>query len=135
MPRAKYQSLQTIRTIGHLKATGSLFLNGVSNKYDTTPPKLLKEILPPKEMLKFEAYMEQLNIKISQYWPCLFAFWCGYLCSPCTLGMSFLVPRLCVAEAEEVLRREIRKINQDILGPVKLEMRLEKGCCDSHLLI
>lgn len=53
MPRAKYQSLQTIRTIGTLKATGSLFLNGVSNKYDSTPPKLLTEILPPKEILKF----------------------------------------------------------------------------------
>ena len=79
--------------------------------------------------------MDQLNIKTNQYWPCLFAFWCGHLCSPCTLGLSLLIPNLCVSESENVLRREIKKINQDILGPVKLEMRLEKSCCDSCLII
>jgi hypothetical protein len=99
MPKAKYQSLQTIRKIGTLKATGSLFLNGVSNQYQAAPPLLLRDILSAKELMKFEAYMDQLNHKTSQYWPCLFAYWCGYLCSPCTLGLSFLVPRLCVAEA------------------------------------
>lgn len=29
----------------------------------------------------------------------------------------------------------MRKINQDILAPVKLEMRLEKSCCDSVLIV
>ena len=48
MPKAKYQSLQTIRRVGVLKATGSLFLNGVSNQYSSTVPNLLKEILGPK---------------------------------------------------------------------------------------
>ncbi len=40
-----------------------------------------------------------------------------------------------MAEAERVLRQEIQKINQDILSPKKLEMRLVKSCCSSHLLI
>ena len=53
MPKAKYQSLQTIREIGVMKATGTLFLNGVSNRYATEPPNLLKEILGPKEIIKF----------------------------------------------------------------------------------
>lgn len=34
-----------------------------------------------------------------------------------------------------MLLQEIKKINQDILGQYKLEMRLEKGCCDSFLVI
>lgn len=91
--------------------------------------------MPPKDIDKFEVYMEQLNIKTTQYWPCLFAYCLGYICAPCTLGLSFLIPRLCVAEAESVLMSEIRKINQDILSPFKLEMRLEKGCYESKLII
>ena len=79
--------------------------------------------------------MEQLNYKTTQYWPCLFAYWCGYISAPCTLGLSFLLPRLCVVEAQAVLVRQIRKINQDVLGPKKVEMRLVKGCCSSKLVI
>jgi hypothetical protein len=79
--------------------------------------------------------VEQLNFKTSQYWPCLFAYLCGYLCVPCTAGLSLCLPNLCVAEAEKVLLQEVRKINGDILAPRKLEMRLVKGCCTSHLLI
>ena len=86
-------------------------------------------------MSKLEAYLEQLNYKTTQYWPCCFAYWLGYLAAPCTLGLSLLIPRLCVTEAEAVLQMEIKKINQDILGQYKLEMRLEKSCCDSLLVI
>ena len=53
MSKGKYQSVQTIRKIGALQATGSLFLNGVSNKYESRPPNLLKEILSAKELNKF----------------------------------------------------------------------------------
>lgn len=37
-----YQSLTMVRTIGKLNAVGSLFCNGLSNKYDNSPPPLLK---------------------------------------------------------------------------------------------
>jgi hypothetical protein len=107
----------------------------MSNRYESKAPELLREILSGQELKKFQLYVEQLNFKVSQYWPCLFAFWCGYLCAPCTVGLSLCLPRLCVAEAENVLRQEVRKINHDILGGKKLEMRLVKGCCSSHLLI
>lgn len=91
--------MQTIRKIGVLKATGSLFINGVSNQYEAASPKLLREILSAKDVIKFEAYMEQLNHKVKQYWPCCFAYWCGFACASCTLGLSFLLPRLCVSES------------------------------------
>jgi len=38
MKDQKYQSVQTIRKVGSLKAIGSLFCNGISNKYDDRPP-------------------------------------------------------------------------------------------------
>ncbi len=31
--------------------------------------------------------------------------------------------------------REIKRINKDLLNELKLEMRLEKECCDSRLVI
>jgi hypothetical protein len=103
--------LQTVREVGRLAATGSLFCNGVSNRYESRTPDLLREILSREEAKKFQLYVDQLNFKTAQYWPCLFAYWCGYLCAACTVGLSLCLPRLCVAEAEHVLRQEIRKIN------------------------
>lgn len=130
-----YEELQTLRSIGKLPAIGSSFCNGMSNRYDNQPPFLLKEILDPKELKKFSSYMDQLNYKTAQYWPCLFAYYCGYICAPFTIGLSLCLPNICVSEAEKVLRNEIKKINHDILSNKKLEMRLIKHCCDSYLLI
>jgi hypothetical protein len=135
MTNRDYQSLQTVRKVGKLPAVGSLFCNGLSNRYESRPPSILKEILSTQELQKFALYMDQLNYKTAQYWPCLFAYWCGYLCAPCTVGLSLCLPRLCVAEAEAVLLQELKKINQDILEVRKLEIQLVKECCDSYLLI
>ena len=79
--------------------------------------------------------MLQLNRKLKQYWPCCFAYYCGYCCIPCTLGFSLCLPRVCIADAERVLRKEIQKINIEVLGQTKLEMRLVKECDDSYLMI
>ncbi len=38
------------------------------------------------------------------------------------------VPLVCVREVEEVLAKEVRRINQDVLRDFKLEMRLNKAC-------
>jgi hypothetical protein len=43
-----YQSLQTVRQIGKLAAIGSLFCNGMSNKYESKAPPLLHDILSPQ---------------------------------------------------------------------------------------
>jgi hypothetical protein len=48
MKHQPYQSLQTIRRVGKLEAIGSLFCNGLSNKYENNPPSILKEILSPQ---------------------------------------------------------------------------------------
>lgn len=93
-----YSAIQTIRKVGHVTSTGVRFCNGISNCYDTEIPILLQEILSGSELQKYSSYMRQLNKRIKQYWPCLFAFWCGYLCVPCTLGLSICVPRICISE-------------------------------------
>ena len=79
--------------------------------------------------------MSHLNHKITQYWPCCFAYYCGYCCLPVTLGFSLLIPTVCIDEAEAVLIREINKIHRDVLGNSKLEMRLVKKFYDSELIV
>lgn len=64
--------------------------------------------------------MEHLNRKIRMYWPCSFAYYCGYMFIPVSLGLSLLIPRICVSEVEAILRKEIAKINRDVLGNSKL---------------
>ena len=128
----KYQQLQTVRLIAVIPSTGVRFVNGVSNQYSTELPPSLKNEVDEK---KFVDHMEHLNFKLKMYWPCCFAYYCGYFCIPITLGLSLLLPRVCVSEAEAVLLREIAKLNRDVLGNSKLQMRLVKKCCDSFLMI
>lgn len=40
--------------------------------------------------------MIHLNRKVKQFWPCLFAYYCGYCCVPVTLGLSLFIPKLCI---------------------------------------
>lgn len=75
--------------------------------------------------------MKYLNRKVRQFWPCCFAYYCGYWCAPISLGLSLLIPKICINEAETILKKEITKINNVILGNSKLEMRLVKKCFSS----
>lgn len=127
-----YQELQTVRKVVRIKSAGIKFVNGISNRYDGAFPHQIEGLINRE---KYEIYMSQLNRKVNQYWPCCFAYYCGYLCIPCTLGLSLCIPRICIADAEKVLLKEIQKINAEVLGNSKLEMRLVKECDDSYLLI
>lgn len=48
--------------------------------------------------LEFGEAIQRLNGVLQDYWPCNLCFYFGYLCCPCTLGLSFLGPRLCVSD-------------------------------------
>ena len=113
----KYEQLQTVRQIAVIPSIGVRFINGVSNQYSTELPPSLKNEVDEK---KFVDHMEHLNFKLKMYWPCCFAYYCGYCCIPLTLGLSLFLPRVCVSEAEAVLLREIAKLNRDVLGNSKL---------------
>ena len=92
----KYEQLETVRIIAKIPATGIKFINGVSNSYDSSFPKELKDIVDPK---KYIDQMEHINHKLKMYWPCCFAYYCGYLCVPTTLGLSLFIPNICIGEA------------------------------------
>lgn len=98
----KYEQLQTVRKVALVSCTGSRFINGVSNQYDTKLPTILKGEV---DEAKYTQHMNHINKKLQMYWPCTFAHCCGYLFAPVTLGLSLLIPRVCVSEAEAILRK------------------------------
>ena len=46
----------------------------------------------------------------------------SYLCCPLTLGLSFLVPKQCVDDAEKALQHRINRINRAELHRRGIEM-------------
>lgn len=98
----KYEQLQTVRVVATVPSTGVRFVNGVSNQYSTAFPAALAGQVDPH---KYQQQMDHINFKLKMYWPCCFAYYCGYLCIPATLGLSLLLPNVCVGEAEAILLR------------------------------
>ena len=98
--KGKKNDLETVRKVVIIGSIGIKFINGVSNQYNDTFPAEIKGLVNQE---KYEIYMQHLNRKLKQYWPCCFAFYCGYLCIPCTLGFSLCIPRICIADAERIL--------------------------------
>lgn len=67
-------------------------------------------------------------------WPCDFCFCIGYLLSPCTLGLSFLLPNICLKEAKEAFLNDINDANKQYFHP-QFHLSLQQRCCISWLQI
>lgn len=105
-----------------------MFVSGLSSQYDSTYPKALRPYL---EQRLFSEAMSHVNEKLATYWPCLPALTIGYGCCLCTLGLSLLVPWICIGDAEEALQRAISGVNEQFLNDRGLKMELVKKCCVS----
>lgn len=108
------------------------FINGLAKKYSDEYPTQLKDVLE-KEL--FFKCISEINILLATFWPCFPAFLFGYFCSVCTLGCSFLIPFLCVNDAEKMLKNLIEQQNREIFKPRGLEMRFMKKCSTSWIQI
>lgn len=108
------------------------FINGLAKKYSDDYPPQLKEVLQ-KEL--FFKCISEINILLATFWPCVPAFLFGYMCSVCTLGCSFLVPFLCINDAEKMLKNLIEQQNREIFRPRGLEMRFMRKCSTSWIQI
>ena len=67
--------------------------------------------------------MGHLNATLRAYWPCPCTIWLGYLLAPFTLGFSFMLPNLCIADAKESLIKNIARQNRLKLNEKGLHMR------------
>ena len=79
--------------------------------------------------------MRHINLQLKAHYPCPTALCLGYFCSPCTLGFSFCLPNYCIKDTEEILRKEIKGANKNILHEKGLEMSYQKSCGTSWLEI
>lgn len=113
-----------------IKAKGKTFINGLSKFYcDEFPKELINYI----DYDTFKIIITDINDYISAYWPCLPIMVFGYLCCPCTLGLSFLAPFMCINDGEQVLKNEILRINNTYLIEKGLKMNYRKKCSTSWL--
>ena len=77
--------------------------------------------------------MADLNRTLVTYWPCTFCIFFGYLFSPFTLGLSFLLPNLCISEAKTGLIASIERKNRLQLRDKGLLLRYVQGWSMSWL--
>jgi hypothetical protein len=94
----------------YLSAQGLRAASGISSNYDNIFPVELNGVI---EETRFKNDIQQINHALADYWPCPTCFIGGYLCIPCTLGLSLLCPNICVSGAEKFVKHLIQdQINQ-----------------------
>ena len=88
---------------------GKCCICGLYNAYDPTYPPELSEYIDETE---YSILIEEINDRLTQYWPCCCCFVFGYLCTICSCGLSLLCPNLCIAQAEEQLNNILTAANE-----------------------
>jgi len=86
--------------------------------------------LSEKEFLNI---MDTINCTLFNYFPCPMCLCLGYFLALPTLGLSFLMPNVCVRDAEEQLQNFIKRAQKKKLADKNLELVLRKKCGTSWL--
>ena len=112
---------------------GKTYVNGLAMEYDETAydGKILGKNLVKKD---FARIVNQINDTLFNFFPCPLCQCFGYCCCPCTLGLSFCLPLVCVRDAESHARDFITRVNADALIHRKVEILLVKGCATSWVI-
>ena len=71
--------------------------------------------------------MRNLNDTLRGYWPCNTILLLGYLLWPITLGLSLLLPNLCIREAKGSLLLEVERQNRISLKNKGLRLSYHDG--------
>ena len=79
--------------------------------------------------------IEFFNEEVGSMFPCPLCFCYGYCCCLCTLGLSFVLPYVCMNDAKERARETLNKLNRDIFHKHGLRIELEYGCSTSWLAV
>ena len=96
-------------------------MTGVACSYDDTyDESRLGDHISKNE---FSYLVGHLNDTVNQYWPCAISIWLGYLLAPFTLGLSFLIPNICIKDAKVNLVAAIERQNRLKLKQKGLRMK------------
>ena len=92
-----------------IRPASKTFVTGIAMRYD---PSYHREHKLLRENLEFDEYtymVNCLNDTLKQYWPCNCMIYTGYFLSPFTLGLSFMLPNLCIADAKDAFIKAIAR--------------------------
>ncbi len=121
----------SLHNLNHI--LGKTFITGLASSYSMKyDPTLLKGLLSKDE---FVYMISCFNDILFQFWPCPTCFAIGYMFSPCSLGLSFLFPNSCIADAEKSLKSSIDYFNKQKLKNKGIKARLVKKCSTSWVNI
>ena len=84
-----------------VKPRGKVFVNGVAAYYAMDYDQ--DHLEPYLSEHEFMYLMGIINDTVNSYWPCSCSIWTGYVLAPFTLGMSLLVPNMCIRDAKQNL--------------------------------
>ena len=112
---------------------GKTFISGLASSYSTKYDSILLKGLLSKD--EFVYMISCFNDILFQFWPCPTCFAIGYMFSPCSLGLSFLFPNSCIADAEKSLKGSIDYFNKQKLKHKGIKVRLVKRCSTSWVMI
>lgn len=112
---------------------GFLFISGIASQYDTTYNIQLQSIMNEQE---YEIFIQQVNNSLEAFWPCMPCFAFGYVCACCSFGLSFLLPNICLSEAEMSCRNVLNNFNaKPLYYDRKIQFELRKRCHYSYIEI
>ena len=116
-----------------MRAEGKQFLNGIASFYETSYPHELTGVIAKEE---FENIMNTLNDTIISYWPCNTCYMFGYVCAPCTFGLSLCCPGYCAGMAEQKAHQFMETISlKKKFYEHKVIWKIRKNCISSWVEI
>ena len=107
------------------------FINGLASSYDfiydnNILGKYMKES-------QFQFLTTSLNEELISHWPCTMCIVFGYLCSPCTLGLSFLCPYTCISTSKDMFLEKLGYFNTQYFNTKNLNLTYHQNCCTSWI--
>jgi hypothetical protein len=116
-----------------LKAAGQKFFGGVSSRYENKYDRMLENVVSEGELTRI---IDNLNEILVSNWPCTTFVMCGYLCLPCTFGLSLLGPGYCISYSEQHGQRFLRDVSLTARFYDKgISYTLVKSLCDTYVEI
>ena len=106
-------------------------MTGLTSRYYTEyDPEILGPYVKEGE---YEDLLVCINENLSHLWPCPLSLYIGYILCPLTLGLSFLLPNICIAEAEKAAVAQLDYYNEYRFVNRGLHVKLRKVMMSSWI--